>query len=139
MIEWFCTGIRRIRAEWRKNMLYTKEQKEKLEKVIEVFQDYVRESSYAEIVWSDKIGYVYLCIDQVRRQVVTTLELDCAETLCDRLFYEVAQDVLDLTGNDHTSKDADPLEKAEITRRLETYLKQLPEYRYIAEKLFAKE
>lgn len=28
-------------------MLYTKEQKEKLEKVIEVFQDYVRESLYA--------------------------------------------------------------------------------------------
>lgn len=44
-------------------MLYTKEQKEKLEKVIEAFQDYVRESLYAEIVWSDKNGYVYLCID----------------------------------------------------------------------------
>ena len=44
-----------------------------------------------------------------------------------------------LTGNDHAVREADPLEKAEIWRRLEPYLEQLPEYRYLAEKMFTSE
>lgn len=119
--------------------MYTKEQKEKLEKVMEVFGDYMKESPYVEVVWSEKIGYIFLNVDKKHQDVDFIIPLDCTETLCGRLCYEVAQDVLMLTGNDHAVREADPLEKAEIWRRLEPYLEQLPEYRYLAEKMFTSE
>lgn len=37
--------------------MHTKEQKKQMEKIMEVFRDYLKESPYAEVVWSDKIGY----------------------------------------------------------------------------------
>lgn len=116
--------------------MYTKEQKEQLEKVMEVFQDYLKESPYAEVVWSEKIGYIFLNVDMKYQDVDLMIPLDCAETLFSRLCYEVAQDVLIMTGNDHAVREADPLETAEIWRRLDPYLERLPEYRYLTEKMF---
>ncbi len=116
--------------------MYTKEQKEQLEKVMEVFQDYLKESPYAEVVWSEKIGYIFLNVDMKYQDVDLMIPLDCAETLFSRLCYEVVQDVLMMTGNDHAVREADPLETAEIWRRLAPYLERLPEYRYLTEKMF---
>ena len=39
-------------------------------------------------------------------------------------------DVLYMTGNDHALEKADPLELAEIKRRWEPYINQLPDYAY---------
>ena len=49
--------------------MYTKEQKEKLEKVMEVFGDYMKESPYVEVVWSEKIGYIFLNVDKKHQDV----------------------------------------------------------------------
>ena len=46
--------------------------------------------------------------------------------------------VLELTGNEHDTYEADPLEQAEITKRLAPYIEQLPEYQYLYEKLFER-
>lgn len=119
--------------------MHTKEQKKQMEKIMEVFRNYLKESPYAEVVWSDKIGYIFLNVDINRQDVDFILPLDCAETLFGRLCYEVAQDVLMMTGNDHAVREADPLEKAEIWKRLDPYLEQLPQYQYLAEKLFTEE
>ena len=44
-------------------------------------------------------------------------------------------DVLYMTGNDHALKAADPLELAEIKRRWEPYINQLPDYAYLCKDL----
>lgn len=41
-------------------MNYTKVQKEEIEKVKEIFADYIKKSKYLELLWSDKLGYVLL-------------------------------------------------------------------------------
>ena len=46
-------------------------------------------------------------------------------------------DVLQMTGNDHTEQTADPLELAEIKRRWNPYIDQLPEYAYICDDLLS--
>ena len=41
----------------------------------------------------------------------------------------------DMTGNDHALEAADPLELAEIKRRWEPYINQLPDYAYLCKDL----
>lgn len=43
-------------------MLYNKEEKQKLEEVISVLKEYIADNPFADLVWSEKLGYVYLCI-----------------------------------------------------------------------------
>ena len=37
---------------------YTKKQKSEIEKVRAAFQDYIQNSGYIDLLWSDKVGYV---------------------------------------------------------------------------------
>ena len=59
-----------------------------------------------------------------------------AENLCLIMFHEIADDVLEMTQNDHIPQEADPLEKAEIKKRLKPYIDRLPQYTFLCEKLF---
>ena len=43
-------------------MTYTKQEKQKLERVISVFAERLKESDAFDLVWSDKVGYVLLDI-----------------------------------------------------------------------------
>ena len=43
-------------------MIYTKQEKQKLERVISVFAKRLKESDAFDLVWSDKVGYVLLDI-----------------------------------------------------------------------------
>lgn len=106
---------------------------------MKVFEDYLKENPYAEIVWSEKLSYIFLNIDQKRRQIMESDVLDCADTLIKRLCHEIVLDVMVMTGADHSSQNANSLEKAEIWQRLNPYLEKLPEYRIMAEKALAFE
>ncbi len=48
---------------------------------------------------------------------------------CRILFHEVAEDVLRKRNSEHTSYEADDLEKREIEKALKPYIDRLPEYR----------
>ena len=43
-------------------MIYTKQEKQKLKRVIAVFAERLKESDAFDLVWSDKVGYVLLDI-----------------------------------------------------------------------------
>ena len=43
-------------------MTYTKQEKQKLKRVIAVFAERLKESDAFDLVWSDKVGYVLLDI-----------------------------------------------------------------------------
>lgn len=114
-------------------MLYTKKQRADLEKIIEVFRDYLVGSRYLDLVWSDKVGYVLLKISTEYRQLEgESLIIEDGEELCRELFSEIVTDVLQESGSDHSSQEADSREAAEIARRLQPYLEQLPQYRELA-------
>ena len=43
-------------------MLYTEKEKHEIERVKEVFEEHLRQSPDFELLWSDKVGYVWLTI-----------------------------------------------------------------------------
>ena len=88
-----------------------------------------------ELLWSDKVGYVWLTIGVNPVYVDTGIRIESAADLCSRCLDDVATDVLYMTGNDHALEAADPLELAEIKRRWEPYINQLPDYAYLCKDL----
>ena len=106
-------------------MLYTEKEKHEIERVKEVFAEHLRQSPDFELLWSDKVGYVWLTIGVNPLYVDTGIRIESAADLCGRCLDDVATDVLYMTGNDHALEAADPLELAEIKRRWESYINQL--------------
>ena len=43
-------------------MLYTEKEKHEIERVKEVFAEHLRQSPDFELLWSDKVGFVWLAI-----------------------------------------------------------------------------
>ena len=68
-------------------MTYTKQEKQKLKRVIAVFAERLKESDAFDLVWSDKVGYVLLDISTNYDYVDTARRIDTAEELC-RLMLE---------------------------------------------------
>ena len=79
--------------------------------------------------------YVWLAIGVNPLYVDTGIRIESAADLCGRCLDDVATDVLYMTGNDHALEAADPLELAEIKRRWEPYINQLPDYAYLCKDL----
>lgn len=48
--------------------------KEGIERVMSVFSDYIKTTPYFDIVWSDKVGYIYISIENCRG---TVGDMDC--------------------------------------------------------------
>ncbi|MDO5392138.1 MAG: hypothetical protein Q4F24_13750 [Eubacteriales bacterium] len=116
-------------------MLYSVEDKKQIEKVIGVFQEYINGSDYLDIVYAKKLGYILLKIELKSRDIMESIVIENAEELVTELFSEIAMDVVEMTGNDHAIANADPLERAEIERRLAVYKEKLPEYAKLADSL----
>ena len=116
-------------------MIYTKQEKQKLKRVIAVFAERLKESDAFDLVWSDKVGYVLLDIAPDYDYVDTARRVNTAEELCRIMLEDTALDVLLLTENEHSMETADPLERVEIVRRWQPYFEQLPEYEYLRKEL----
>ena len=120
-------------------MLYEETEKKEIERIYAAFADYIRESPYLEWFWSEKLGYLLLKIGTEKRYIAEDIIIYTAEQLALILFSEVSMDVLQMTGNDHTEQTADPLELTEIKERWQPFLKRLPQYRPVCEKILAGE
>ena len=116
-------------------MLYAENEQKQIEKVYEVFGEYIQKSPYIEWKWSEKLGYIFMRINIQYRKIEEAIVIECGEELCELLLYEISSDVLLLTENEHSEKEADPLERQEIVRRWEPYIQQLPEYQYLCNKI----
>lgn len=105
--------------------------KEAIERVMRVFSDYIKTTPYFDIVWSDKVGYIYISIENCRGTVgdMDCIVLDEPEELLDKLLNEMAVDIMEEGGHTLSPVEASALERAEVERRLNSYLDQLPEYR----------
>ena len=120
-------------------MLYEETEKKEIERIYAAFADYIRESPYLEWFWSEKLGYLLLKIGAEKRYIAEDIIIYTAEQLALILFSEVSMDVLQMTGNAHTEQTADPLELTEIKERWQPFLKRLPQYRPVCEKILAGE
>lgn len=112
--------------------------KSAIERVISVFADYIKTSSYFDLVWSDKVGYIYISIDNCRGTVgdMDCIVIDSPEELLDKLLNEMAVDIMEESGHTLSPTEASALERAGVEFRLKQYLDQLPEYQDRLHKVF---
>ena len=116
-------------------MLYTEKEKNEIERVRKVFEKHIRQMTAYDLVWSDKVGYVWLAIGLNPLYVDTGRRIESAEDLCRECLESIATDVLYLTDNDHGFENADPLERAEIWRRWRPFIGQLPQFSYLCDEI----
>ena len=119
---------------------YEPETKRDIEQVIDVFNDYIRTSTHFELLWSDKVGYIYISIDNVRGTIgdMDCWVVDCAERLLDKLVSEMAIDIMEEVGHTIDPTEATQLERREIERRIHPYLEQLPAYQDRLQRVFTR-
>ena len=118
------------------NMRYTKQELAEIKRIRSVFEDYLRRSTDFELVWSDKIGYVWLILTRNPRDPVDTGRcIRSAVDLCKTCLTDIAMEVVCLVESDHMPETANALEQAEIRRRWKPYIEQLPEYAYLCDEV----
>ena len=71
-------------------MLYTEKEKHEIERVKEVFAEHLRQSPDFELLWSDKVGYVWLAIGVNPVYVDTGIRIESAADLCCKCLDDVA-------------------------------------------------
>ena len=107
-------------------MIYTAEMKQKMDNILKAFENYIDSQDYFDIVYSKKVGYLYV--------VVGTLEeagpelLDTPEKMLDVLFNEIINDVINSPENKTHVPDARTLttwEEAESRRQLTAILERI--------------
>ena len=121
--------------------IYAPETKVAIDKVIAVFQDYIKTCPYFEVLWSDKVGYIYLDIDTVSGRVadIGVVLIDSAEELLDYLIYDFAVDTMEEGGHTVDPTEASKIERAEIERRLAPFMEQLSMYSDRVERVFTQD
>ena len=121
--------------------IYAPETKAAIDKVIAVFQDYIKTCPYFEVLWSDKVGYIYLDIDTVSGRVadIGVVLIDSAEELLDHLIYDFAVDTMEEGGHTVDPTEASKIERAEIERRLAPFMEQLSMYSDRVERVFTQD
>ena len=119
---------------------YEPETKRDIEQVIDVFNDYIRTSTHFELLWSDKVGYIYISIDNVRGTIgdMDCCVVDSAEELLDKFISEMAIDIMEEVGHTIDPTEATLLERREIERRIQPYLDQLPAYQDRLQRVFTR-
>lgn len=118
--------------------IYSPETKAAIDRVIAVFQNYIKTCPYFEVLWSDKVGYIYLNIDTASGRVgdMGVVQIESAEELLDHLIYEFAVDTMEEGGHTVDPTEASKIERAEIERRLAPFMEQLPMYSDRVERIF---
>ena len=116
-------------------MIYTETEKKELDEVRMVFAEHLQQCPDYELLWSDKVGYVWLAIGLEPFYVDTGRRIESAEDLCRECLESIGMDVLYITDNDHGLENADPLERAEIRRRWKPFMDQLPQFAYLCEEI----
>lgn len=117
--------------------VYSTNQRAAIEKVVSVFSDYIRKSPYMDLVWSEKIGYLFLTLNPDAEDPgeleLLPFSIKNAEMLCELLFTEIFYDTADALGKGRGYDEPGEEECAETRKRLRPYLERLPEHKALAE------
>ena len=116
-------------------MMQKAEKKEAIEKVRRVFGEYIKSSPYMELLWSEKLGYVLMSIDERSSEIMESRVVTDAENLCRCLINEIAQKVLEGMEKDRDTYELSSLEHEEFEKELKPYRDQLLEYAHLFENL----
>lgn len=106
-------------------IIYTEAVREKLDAILKAFESYIDGQNYFDIVYSKKIGYVWIVVDEPG--AAGAEQLDTPEAMLDHLFNDIINDVV--APRESTSlTEAHALtesEETEIRRRITAILETI--------------
>lgn len=106
-------------------MIYTEDVRKELDAILKAFESYIDGQNYFDIVYSKKIGYVWIVVDEPRAAGAELL--DTPEAMLDNLFNDIINDVV--APRESTSlTEAHALtesEEAECRRRIAAILRTI--------------
>lgn len=117
--------------------IYTEQAKAEIDRVLDVFRDFIDNSPLFAILWSDKVGYVYVDMYKGEHSIeVGTARIDWIENapkLVKLLLCDIASEELQF---ETPIEEASEQDCERIVRRLHPYMAQLPEYEYLVPTIF---
>lgn len=106
-------------------MVYPSEIKKKLDTILKAFENYIDGQNYFDIVYSKKIGYVWIIVDNPG--AAGAEQLDTPEAMLDNLFNDIINDVV--APRESTRFDESHVltesEEAESRRKITAILEQI--------------
>ena len=118
---------------------YPEETKAEIERVLEVFKDYIRTTLEFDILWSDKAGYIYVDMYKVEQGVeagdVRTEWIGNAQKLVKILLCDIAGEALE---HEIPIEAATEQDCERIFKLYQPYMAQLPEYAHIVPIVFKR-
>lgn len=121
-------------------MQYPDNELQEIERVKRAFSNYLDQCSDSELVWSKKVGYIWLILTQNPYNPVDTgRRIESAIDLCRTCLYDIAMGVVCMKESDHMPESADEMEQQEIKRRWKQYIDLLPEYAYLCDEVLENE
>ena len=73
-------------------MVYPEEVRKKLDAILKAFENYIDGQNYFDIVYSKKIGYVWIVVDQP--EAAGAEQLNTPQAMLDNLFNDIINDVV---------------------------------------------
>lgn len=118
-------------------MSYTREDQKEFERIFQVFGERIKQSTHIDVVPS-KVGYVMIPIEDGEMSCGIAAEvMETPADLCSLCINEMAYDIRDeLVPSQPALYACSEEVKQAILTRIESYMKELPEYRYLEEDLF---
>ena len=105
--------------------LYSAAEMKKIENVIRIFYNYLRDNKRCELLWSDKVGYVLLPINRAKNAPAEASRvIRNAGELVSSILEEISNEVAYEAGKKRLTRKEYP----EFRRRTQDYIVQLSEY-----------
>lgn len=113
-------------------MIYTDEAKKELDSILKAFEKYIDSQSYFDILYSKKVGYLWIVVDPPGGAGAE--QLDTPEDMLDLLFNEMINDVINSPENKTHIPESRTLtewEEAESRRRITAILERIEDGEYL--------
>ena len=106
-------------------MTYDDSTKKELDAILKAFENYIDGQNYFDIVYSKKIGYVWIVVDEPG--AAGAEQLDTPEALLDNLFNDIINDVVAPRESTHLNEThaLTENEEAECRRRITAILEKI--------------
>lgn len=106
-----------------------------MRRVESAFADYLENEDSIDLLWSDKVGYVFLTINEKTHQSESCEDLHTAPQLCHRLLDDMAITVLLQTKRNHNFTNMDKDEAARVRAAWKPVIEKLPDYAYLCDEI----
>jgi hypothetical protein len=111
-------------------MVYTAEEKSRMDYLLTIFGDYIRSNKEFDIVYSEKLGYLSLVINTKTGIIEDVSPLKDFDALLKEMFFQISNDVLALKMvGYHDDIELFPEEIVEVHRRVEPILNTMTQDR----------